>query len=64
MVTYKTAVECCHVAKDWVPSGVSSVTLKWAGTPGRAGTVLTMAGTLPEARAPPDKAWQPMWTLC
>ena len=23
-----------------------------------------MAGTLPEARAPPDKAWQPRWTLC
>ena len=47
-----------------MPSGVSRVTLKWAGTPGRAGTVLTMAGTSPAARAPLDKALQPKWTLC
>ena len=26
--------------------------------------MFTIAGTLPEARAPPDKAWQPRWTLC
>ena len=51
-------------SKDCVPSGVSRVTLKWAGTPGRAGTVFTMAGTSPAASALPDKALHPKCTLC
>ena len=53
-----------RVSKSKRCHGLNAVTLKCAGTPGRAGTVFTMAGTCPAARAPLDSAWQPMWTLC
>merc|ERR1719277_311946 len=40
-------------SKDCSPSGVCKVTLKWAATPRRAGTLLTIAGAAPAANAAP-----------
>merc|ERR1719265_2241949 len=46
-------------SNSWVPSGVSSVTLKCAATPFRAGTALTIPGAVPEASWAPTAARQP-----